>query len=89
MHVADRQQDFSDIEHGHIIAKAAVLTQTIEQLAARAELEQHVDEGLVLERSLQRVNKRVVELAEDLFLELDVLYLFEVHYVGLRYLLER
>ena len=88
MHVADCQQDFSDIKHGHIIAKAAILTQAIEQLPTRAELEQHVDEGLVLERSLQRVNKWVVEFAEDLFLKLDVLYLFEVHYVRFRYLLE-
>lgn len=88
VHVADGQQDLADVEHGHVVAKTAVLAQPVEELAARAELEDHVDEGVVLEGSLEGVDEGVVELSQDLLLQLYVLHLLQVYDVRLRNLLQ-
>ena len=68
VHIADGQQNFADVEHGDIVAKASVLAESVEQLAPRAELEDHVDEGVILEGSLEGVDEGMVELAEDALL---------------------
>lgn len=88
VHVAEGEQDLADVEHGDVVAEPAVLAQPVEQLAARAVLKYHVDEALVLEGGLQRVDEGVVELHEDLLLQLDVLDLLQVYHVAFGQLLE-
>lgn len=68
MHIADSQQYLADVKHGDIVAKASIFAESVEQLASRAELEDHVDEGVVLEGSLEGVDEGVVEFAEDALL---------------------
>jgi hypothetical protein len=88
MHVADGQQDLADIEHGHVIAKPPVLPQPVEELPSRAELEDHVDKGVVLEGSLEGVDEGVVQLSQDLLLQLYMLHLLQIYDVRLRNLLQ-
>lgn len=88
MHIADGEQYFADIEHSNVVAKPSILPQAIEELSPRAKLEDHVDEGIVLEGGFEGIDEGVVELAEDALLKLYVLHLLQVDYVGLRDLLQ-
>lgn len=68
MHIADGEQYFADIEHRNVIAKSSILPQAIEELSPRAKLEDHIDEGIVLEGGFEGIDEGVVELAEDALL---------------------
>lgn len=61
MHVAKRKQDLANVEHGDIITKSTIFPQSVKKLPSRAVLENHIDEALVLEGSLERVDKGMVQ----------------------------
>jgi len=89
VHVAKCEENFASVEHGDVVAEATVLAKAIEKFAATAVLEQHVDKDVVLEGGLQLINERVMQFAQDALLQLDVLHLLQVDYVGLADLLQR
>ena len=61
MHVANGQQNLTDIKHGDIVAKASVFPESIEELSSRTKLEYHVNKSVILKSCLQRVDKRMVQ----------------------------
>lgn len=60
VHIANGEQYFADIEHSNIVAKSPILPEAIEELPSRAKLEDHIDEGIVLEGRLEGVDEGVV-----------------------------
>lgn len=86
--MAEGQKNFTNVEHGHIIAKSAIFPESVEEFASWTVFEDHVDEGVILEGGFQRVNKRMIQLHQDLFLHLDVLDLLQVYYMAFRQLLQ-
>ncbi len=88
MHVAYREEYLTDIEHGDIIAEATVLSESVKELSSRTKLKYHIDKSIVLEGCLKRIYERMVQLTQYFLLQLNVLDLFEINYVGLGYLFE-
>lgn len=62
MHVANSQENLAYVKHRHIITKSTIFPQSIEEFPSRTKLKDHVNESLILERGLQRVDEGVIEL---------------------------
>lgn len=86
--MAKSQQNFTYIEHGHIITEAPIFSEPIEKLPSRTILEYHVNEAVVLESSFEGIDEGVVEFHEDLFFHFDVINLFEADNMTFRELLQ-
>ena len=60
VHVTDSKQNFTNIEHGNIVAKTSVFSQTIEQFTSWTELKYHVDKNFVLECSFEGIDEWMI-----------------------------
>ena len=69
------ERDLRGEELGLVLGEHAHLDQVAEELAALDELHEEVDAELVLEHVLHVHEERVVNLAQNILLQLDVLHL--------------
>ena len=88
MHIANGKQNLGDVKHGDIVAKTTIFAKSVEELPTRTELEQHINESLILERGLQGIDERMVQLVQDFLLQFNMLHLFQIHDVRLRNLFQ-
>lgn len=63
MHVANSKQYLANIEHCDIIAKTSIFPETIKELSSWTKLENHIDKGVILKCSFQRIDEGMIELS--------------------------
>jgi tRNA G37 N-methylase TrmD len=68
VHVANGKQDLTNVEHSNVVTEPSIFPKAVKKLSSRTELEDHINEGVILEGGFEGVDERVIELAENLFL---------------------
>lgn len=84
MYSFNRKYDFGHVKAGDVLCEDFVLDEHRHQITSRQELHEHIQEGVVLERSVQLDDPRAVRLCENITLGSHVskLVFFELRIVS-------